>query len=137
MLDDDAEKIALDEVEGVEVAVSAASAAASATSSTSSSGSERAIEHNGGEGLLLLAQALELPLQLGGSGVAHRASIVRLAPYTKPVKRVALLGATGSIGRQAIEIVEAHPGLELCAAASGSHAARRCRRTAESRSAAT
>jgi 1-deoxy-D-xylulose-5-phosphate reductoisomerase len=36
------------------------------------------------------------------------------------VKRIALLGATGSIGRQAIEIVEAHPGLELCAAASGS-----------------
>jgi 1-deoxy-D-xylulose-5-phosphate reductoisomerase len=36
------------------------------------------------------------------------------------VKRVALLGATGSIGRQAIEIVAAHPGLELCAAASGS-----------------
>jgi 1-deoxy-D-xylulose-5-phosphate reductoisomerase len=36
------------------------------------------------------------------------------------VKRVALLGATGSIGRQAIEMVEAHPGLELCAAASGS-----------------
>jgi 1-deoxy-D-xylulose-5-phosphate reductoisomerase len=36
------------------------------------------------------------------------------------VKRVALLGATGSIGRQAIEIVKAHPELELCAAASGS-----------------
>jgi 1-deoxy-D-xylulose-5-phosphate reductoisomerase len=36
------------------------------------------------------------------------------------VKRVALLGATGSIGRQAIEIVAAHPALELCAAASGS-----------------
>jgi 1-deoxy-D-xylulose-5-phosphate reductoisomerase len=36
------------------------------------------------------------------------------------VKRVALLGATGSIGRQAIEIVEAHPDLELCAASSGS-----------------
>ncbi|HYA09416.1 MAG TPA: 1-deoxy-D-xylulose-5-phosphate reductoisomerase, partial [Gaiellaceae bacterium] len=36
------------------------------------------------------------------------------------MKRVALLGATGSIGRQAIEIVEAHPGLELCAASSGS-----------------
>ena len=34
------------------------------------------------------------------------------------MKRVALLGATGSIGRQAIEIVEAHPELELCAAAS-------------------
>jgi 1-deoxy-D-xylulose-5-phosphate reductoisomerase len=38
------------------------------------------------------------------------------------VKRVALLGATGSIGRQAIEIVEAHPELELVAAASGSQA---------------
>ena len=36
------------------------------------------------------------------------------------MKRVALLGATGSIGRQAIEIIEAHPELELCAAASGS-----------------
>jgi 1-deoxy-D-xylulose-5-phosphate reductoisomerase len=36
------------------------------------------------------------------------------------VKRVALLGATGSIGRQALEIVEAHPDLELVAAASGS-----------------
>jgi 1-deoxy-D-xylulose-5-phosphate reductoisomerase len=36
------------------------------------------------------------------------------------VKRVALLGATGSIGRQAIEIVDAHPELELCAVASGS-----------------
>jgi 1-deoxy-D-xylulose-5-phosphate reductoisomerase len=36
------------------------------------------------------------------------------------VKRIALLGATGSIGRQAIEIIEAHPELELCAAASGS-----------------
>jgi 1-deoxy-D-xylulose-5-phosphate reductoisomerase len=34
------------------------------------------------------------------------------------VRRVALLGATGSIGRQAVEIVEAHPELELCAAAS-------------------
>jgi len=36
------------------------------------------------------------------------------------VKRIALLGATGSIGRQALEIIEAHPQLELCAAASGS-----------------
>ena len=36
------------------------------------------------------------------------------------MKRIALLGATGSIGRQALEIIEAHPGLELCAAASGS-----------------
>ena len=30
------------------------------------------------------------------------------------------MGATGSIGRQALEIIEAHPALELCAAASGS-----------------
>jgi 1-deoxy-D-xylulose-5-phosphate reductoisomerase len=36
------------------------------------------------------------------------------------VKRVALLGATGSIGRQALEVIEANPGLELVAAASGS-----------------
>jgi 1-deoxy-D-xylulose-5-phosphate reductoisomerase len=34
--------------------------------------------------------------------------------------RVALLGVTGSIGRQAIEIVDANPELELVAAASGS-----------------
>src|SRR5215212_8770552 len=32
-------------------------------------------------------------------------------------KRVALLGATGSIGRQAREVIEATPGLELVAAA--------------------
>jgi 1-deoxy-D-xylulose-5-phosphate reductoisomerase len=36
------------------------------------------------------------------------------------VKRVALLGATGSIGRQALEVIGAHPELELVAAASGS-----------------
>jgi 1-deoxy-D-xylulose-5-phosphate reductoisomerase len=36
------------------------------------------------------------------------------------VKRVALLGATGSIGRQALEVIEANPELELAAAASGS-----------------
>jgi 1-deoxy-D-xylulose-5-phosphate reductoisomerase len=36
------------------------------------------------------------------------------------MRRVALLGATGSIGRQAIEIVAAHPELELCALQSGS-----------------
>jgi 1-deoxy-D-xylulose-5-phosphate reductoisomerase len=36
------------------------------------------------------------------------------------MKRVALLGATGSIGRQALEIVESRPELELVAAASGS-----------------
>src|SRR5437763_3403625 len=36
------------------------------------------------------------------------------------MKRVAVLGVTGSIGRQALEIVDAHPELELVAAASGS-----------------
>jgi 1-deoxy-D-xylulose-5-phosphate reductoisomerase len=36
------------------------------------------------------------------------------------VKRIALLGATGSIGRQALEIIASNPELELCAAASGS-----------------
>jgi 1-deoxy-D-xylulose-5-phosphate reductoisomerase len=36
------------------------------------------------------------------------------------MKRVALLGASGSIGRQAVEIVSDHPDLELVAAASGS-----------------
>ena len=36
------------------------------------------------------------------------------------MRRIALLGATGSIGRQALEIISEHPELELCAAASGS-----------------
>ena len=36
------------------------------------------------------------------------------------MRRIALLGATGSIGRQALEIIDAHPELELVAAASGS-----------------
>jgi 1-deoxy-D-xylulose-5-phosphate reductoisomerase len=36
------------------------------------------------------------------------------------VKRVALLGATGSIGAQALEIIAEHPEVELCALASGS-----------------
>src|SRR5439155_9685556 len=44
----------------------------------------------------------------------------RRRTYTSGVKKIALLGATGSIGRQALEIIEAHPGLDLCAAASGS-----------------
>src|SRR5947207_2212037 len=38
------------------------------------------------------------------------------------MRRIALLGATGSIGRQALEIIAAHPELELAAAASGSQA---------------
>ena len=36
------------------------------------------------------------------------------------VKRVALLGATGSIGSQALEVIAADPGLEACALASAS-----------------
>jgi 1-deoxy-D-xylulose-5-phosphate reductoisomerase len=36
------------------------------------------------------------------------------------VKRIALLGATGSIGRQALEIIAVHSDLEICALASGS-----------------
>jgi 1-deoxy-D-xylulose-5-phosphate reductoisomerase len=36
------------------------------------------------------------------------------------VSRIALLGATGSIGRQAVEVIDANPELELVAAASGS-----------------
>ncbi|MGH3077959.1 MAG: 1-deoxy-D-xylulose-5-phosphate reductoisomerase [Gaiellaceae bacterium] len=36
------------------------------------------------------------------------------------VTRVALLGATGSIGRQALDVISALPGLEICALASGS-----------------
>ena len=54
--------------------------------------------------------------------------------HTVTVKRIALLGATGSIGRQAIEVVERNPELELCALASGSsdltELARRARRGA-------
>ena len=34
--------------------------------------------------------------------------------------RIALLGATGSIGRQALEVIDADPALELVAASSGS-----------------
>jgi 1-deoxy-D-xylulose-5-phosphate reductoisomerase len=49
-----------------------------------------------------------------------RNSRARGPGYASCVKRIALLGATGSIGRQALEIVEAHPELELAAASSGS-----------------
>jgi 1-deoxy-D-xylulose-5-phosphate reductoisomerase len=35
-------------------------------------------------------------------------------------RRIAVLGATGSIGRQALDVIAAHPGLEACAIASGS-----------------
>ena len=33
-----------------------------------------------------------------------------------------MLGVTGSIGRQALEVIDAHPGLELCAVAAGTRA---------------
>jgi 1-deoxy-D-xylulose-5-phosphate reductoisomerase len=36
------------------------------------------------------------------------------------MKRIALLGATGSIGRQALEVIASDPELEVCALASGS-----------------
>jgi 1-deoxy-D-xylulose-5-phosphate reductoisomerase len=36
------------------------------------------------------------------------------------VKRIAVLGATGSIGRQALDVIAANPALEVCALASGS-----------------
>ncbi len=44
----------------------------------------------------------------------------RCRAYTGGMRRVALLGATGSIGTQALEVIDAHPGLELCALAAGS-----------------
>ena len=37
------------------------------------------------------------------------------------MKRIAVLGATGSIGRQALELIAADPELHACALASGSH----------------
>ena len=37
------------------------------------------------------------------------------------MRRIAVLGATGSIGRQALEIIDAQPELEVCALASGSN----------------
>jgi 1-deoxy-D-xylulose-5-phosphate reductoisomerase len=36
-------------------------------------------------------------------------------------RRIALLGATGSIGRQALEVIAANPDLSVCALSSGSH----------------
>ena len=39
---------------------------------------------------------------------------------TTDVRRIALLGASGSIGRQALEVISAAPGLSVCALASGS-----------------
>jgi 1-deoxy-D-xylulose-5-phosphate reductoisomerase len=53
-------------------------------------------------------------------GGCRRPLTVRPGGHTSRVKRIALLGATGSIGRQALEVIEADPRLELVAATSGS-----------------
>jgi 1-deoxy-D-xylulose-5-phosphate reductoisomerase len=50
----------------------------------------------------------------------HPVELHEQRPYTAVMRRVALLGATGSIGRQALEIIRENPELELVAAASGS-----------------
>jgi len=60
----------------------------------------------------------------GESGAADRkltGDRLESRPYNSSVKQIAVLGATGSIGRQALEIVDAHPGLQVCALASGTH----------------
>jgi len=43
-----------------------------------------------------------------------------IATYNSSMKRVAVLGATGSIGRQALDVINRSPELELVAASSGS-----------------
>ena len=53
-------------------------------------------------------------------GGCPRLLTVRPGGHTSRVKRIALLGATGSIGRQALEVIDADPQLELVAATSGS-----------------
>ena len=47
------------------------------------------------------------------------------------MRRIALLGATGSVGLQALEVIDAHPALELCALAVGRQAAEAERIAAE------
>ena len=61
------------------------------------------------------------PLRRAG-GVLHSPGPGRPVGTLDGVKRIALLGATGSIGLQALEIVDMHPELELCAVAVGSRA---------------
>src|SRR3954447_19037970 len=60
-----------------------------------------------------------------GRGLLHdpRPALIRIRPrfvHFEQMTTIALLGATGSIGRQALEIIGADPELELVAAASGS-----------------
>ena len=59
----------------------------------------------------------------GGWNGAPLGSVPEGRPYTDLMRKVALLGATGSIGRQALEVVDANEELELCAIAVGSRAA--------------
>ena len=66
------------------------------------------------------ARGLRRRRRAGDPRVLKAAPASGASGYRGGVKRIALLGATGSIGRQAIEVIEAHPGLELAAAASGS-----------------
>ncbi|MFP3937092.1 MAG: 1-deoxy-D-xylulose-5-phosphate reductoisomerase [Phycisphaerae bacterium] len=40
---------------------------------------------------------------------------------TRSAKRIAILGSTGSIGRQALEVIASQPGLSACALAAGSN----------------
>jgi dihydrodipicolinate reductase len=47
----------------------------------------------------------------------HPVELHEQRPYTAVMRTVALLGATGSIGRQALEIIRENPELELVAAA--------------------
>jgi 1-deoxy-D-xylulose-5-phosphate reductoisomerase len=53
-------------------------------------------------------------------GGCHPRRVAVRGGHTSGVTRIALLGATGSIGRQALEVIDADPALELVAASSGS-----------------
>jgi 1-deoxy-D-xylulose-5-phosphate reductoisomerase len=61
-----------------------------------------------------LVLATEKRSSITGSGTAPAAT------YNSSMKRVAVLGATGSIGRQALDVIDRRPELELAAASSGS-----------------
>ena len=54
------------------------------------------------------------------NGGCRRRLVAFSGGHTSGVKRIALLGATGSIGRQALEVIGADPELDLVAATSGS-----------------
>src|SRR3954454_15543608 len=51
----------------------------------------------------------------------HTGTCVEVEPAATlgAMKRIAILGATGSVGRQALEVCDANPELEVCALASG------------------